>query len=56
MVNLEKIAKEIHELDFSDVPDDKFNEGCYLVARNVFDLSEEEADEVVEIIQKEFYN
>lgn len=55
MVNLNEIAEEINELDFSGVSDDDFDEACYLVAQDLFELNDEEARKVVDIIQEKFY-
>lgn len=51
---LNKIAKDISEMDFSDLPDDDFDEGCYLLATDLYDASIEEADKIVDIIMKKY--
>lgn len=47
---LEKIAKNISEMDFSDLPDDDFTEGCYLLATDLYGASVDEANIIVDII------
>ena len=51
---LDKIAKDISELDFSDVPDDDYFEACCLVGEDLYGASWDEAYEIAEIIQEKY--
>lgn len=52
-MKLELIAKEISEL--ADMPNDEsYFEACTLVARDLYELNDDEAYEVAEIIQDKY--
>lgn len=51
---LDEIAEKISDMDFSDLPDDDFLEGCYLVAKDLYDADEEEADLITNIIDTKY--
>ena len=52
-MNLDKIAKEISELD--GMPNDEsYFETCELVAKDLYDLNDDDAYEVAEIIQNKY--
>lgn len=52
-MNVEEIAKSISQLE--NMPeDDRFFESCVLVAENVYELDEETAYKVAEIIQEKY--
>ena len=51
---LDKIARDITEYDFSDVPADNTDEACYNLAKDLYNASQEEADKIVDIIMKKY--
>lgn len=51
---LDKIAKDITEYDFSDVPVDDTDEACYNLARDLYHADDEEADKIVKIIMRKY--
>ena len=52
-MKLDKIAKEISDL--ADMPNDEsYFEACELVAKNLYNLNDDDAYEVAEIIQKKY--
>lgn len=52
-MNLNKIAKEISEL--AGMPNDEsYFEACILVAKDLYELNDDEAYEVAEIIQNKY--
>ncbi len=51
---LDTIAKSITEYDFSDVPVDNTSEACYNLARDLYHVSDEEADKIVDIIMDKY--
>lgn len=53
-MDLDKIAKEIVEYDFTGVPEDETDEACYLLAQDLYDANEEEAEEIVNIIMRKY--
>ena len=53
-MNLNKIAKDISQLDEMPYEAKQFYESCYLVARNVYELNEKEATKVADIIQEKY--
>lgn len=52
-MNLDKIAKDISELEAMP-QDESYFEACYLVALNVYELDDEDATRVAEIIQEKY--
>lgn len=53
-MNLDEIAREIVDYDFTGVDPDDTDEACYNLARDLYNASEEEADEIVEIIMEKY--
>lgn len=53
-MNLDKIAREIVEYDFTGVDIDDTSEACYNLARDLYNATEEEADEIVNIIMDKY--
>ena len=53
-MNLNKIAKEISQLDEMPYDAKQYHESCYLVARNVYELNEKNATKVADIIQEKY--
>lgn len=51
---LDKIAKDISEMDFSDLPDDSFMEGCRLLAEDLYGADEEEQNLITKIINEKY--
>lgn len=52
-MNLDKIAKEISDL--AGMPNDEsYFEACELVAKDLYDLNDDDAYEVAEIIQEKY--
>lgn len=55
-MNLDKIAKEIVEYDFSEVPYDETDEACYNLATDLYNCNNEQANEIVSIIMNKYIN
>lgn len=53
-MNLDKIAKEISYLDFRGVDPDNTDEACYNLARDLYDASDDEAEQIVKIIMDKY--
>ena len=51
---LDKIARDIVDYDFDGVDPDDTDEACYNLARDLYDASAEEADEIVDIIMRKY--
>lgn len=54
MNRLDEIAEEISKLDFSEVDPDDTDEACFLLAIDLYQATEEEADEIVDIIMEKY--
>lgn len=54
MKNLDNIAREIVDYDFSGVDPDDTGEACYLLAQDIYELDNTEAEKVVEIIMDKY--
>lgn len=52
--SLIKIAEEISLLDFSDVPVDNTDEACYQLAVDLYDVNDEDARKIVNIIMNKY--
>ena len=53
-MKLNKIAKEISQFDEMPYDAKEFYESCYLVAKNVYELEENKAIKVANIIQEKY--
>lgn len=53
-MNLNQIAREIVDYDFTGVDVDDTSEACFNLATDLYNCSEEEANIVVEIIMDEY--
>lgn len=53
-MNLDKIAQEISYLDFRGVDPDDTDEACYNLAKDLYDATDDEANEIVEIIMDKY--
>lgn len=53
-MNLDKIAQEIVEYDFSGIPDDNTDEACYELAIDLYNCTHKQANEVVDIIMDKY--
>lgn len=53
-MDLDKVAKEISFLDFRGVDPDDTDEACYNLAKDLYDATDDEADEIVEIIMDKY--
>lgn len=51
---LDAIAEKISYLDFRGVDPDNTDEACYNLARDLYDASDDEANEIVEIIMDKY--
>lgn len=51
---LDKLAKDITEYDFSDVPADGTSEACYNLAKDLYHADDEEATKIVKIIMDKY--
>lgn len=51
---LDNIAKEISQLDFSEVQNDNTDEAIILLAQDLYNLSDEESEKVLNIIMKKY--
>lgn len=53
-MNLDKIAQEISELDFSEVHPDNTAEACRLLAQDLYGANDLQADKIVKIIMNKY--
>lgn len=53
-MDLNNIAKEISYMDFSDVPADNTDEAIFNLATDLYDLNENEANKIINIIMKKY--
>lgn len=51
---LDAIAEKISHLDFRGVDPDDTDEACYNLARDLYDASDDEANEIVDIIMDKY--
>lgn len=51
---IDGIARDIVDYDFSGVDPDDTSEACYNLARDLYDASAEEADEIVKIVMDKY--
>lgn len=53
-MSLDEIAREIVDYDFTGVDPDDTDEACYNLAIDLYHVSEEEANEIVDIIMRKY--
>ena len=53
-MNLDNIAEEISFLDFDGIDPDNTDEAIYNIAIDWYDLNEDEADKVVDILMEKY--
>lgn len=51
---LDKIAKDICSMDFSEVPVDDTDEACYNLAKDLYHADDNEAYKIVDIIMEKY--
>ena len=55
-MDLNLIAKEISNLDFSGVSYDKTDEAIILLAKDLYNLNDNDANKILEIIENKYIN
>ena len=53
-VNKDKIAEEISNLDFTDVPCDNTDEAIFELAQDLYGANEEEANDIMDIVMNKY--
>ena len=55
-MDLNLIAKEISNLDFSGVSYDETDEAIILLAKDLYNLNDDDANKILEIIENKYIN
>lgn len=53
-MNLDRIAEEISHLDFSEVDPDDTDEAIYLLAKDIYEATDKQADQIMNICMDKY--